>query len=90
MNRSNGSLTVCRFCGNEFDPNHVYHRLGYIDQCGDCADERPEDLVMALEEPPSNKMPCEVLPIHRDAIKGEVRRYVFFNQRYQTIGPKKG
>ena len=81
---------ICRDCGDEFDDTHPFHaRNGFIDQCGHCAEDEEEDRVVALEEPSGNKMSCEVMPVHRDALTGGVGRHVRWTQRHQPIGCKR-
>ena len=68
---------VCRNCDSEFDGRLPFHaRNGYIDQCGSCAEDETDDRLIAVEEGDGTKSPCEVTPVHPDALKGGVRRYV--------------
>lgn len=37
-------MAVCRDCDELFDPKNSFHKKGYIDQCGYCADDVPKHL----------------------------------------------
>jgi hypothetical protein len=83
-------IRVCRDCESEFDDRHPFHaRNGYIDQCGHCAEDEAGDRLIAVEEGDGTKSPCEVTPVHPEALTGDVKRYVRFSQHHQTIGSKK-
>lgn len=36
---------LCKECGNDFDPRHPYHRIGFVNVCGDCTiDDAPKHI----------------------------------------------